>query len=69
MAFSRFKAGLAAEVTRRMVASGSTLQAVLRALDLERLSMQPTKNASPLQQLCGRYTSDPTVLGKRKQTG
>ena len=69
MAFSRFKAGLAAEVTRRMVPLGSTLQAVLHALEQERLSMQPMKNASPLQHLCGRYTSDPKVLGKRKQTG
>ena len=69
MAFSRFKNGLAAEVRNRMDALGSTMAAVVRALEMERERISATRTVSSLQQLCSRYSSDSRLLGKRKQSG
>ena len=69
MAFSRFKNGLAAEVETRMGALGSTMAAVVGALEMERERIPATRTVSSLQQLCSRYSSDSKLLGKRKQSG
>ncbi len=69
MAFSRFKNGLAAEVKNRMDALGSTMAAVVGALEMERERIPATSTVSSLQQLCSRYSSDFKLLGKRKQSG
>ena len=68
MAFSRFKNGIAAEVRNRMVALGSTMAAVVGALEMERDRISATRTLSSLQQLCSRYSSDSKLLGKRKQS-
>ena len=68
-AFSRFKNGLAAEVRNRMAALGSTMAAVVGALEMERERIPATRTVSSLQQLCSRYSSDCKLLGKRKQSG
>eukprot|EP00891_Asterochloris_glomerata_P005296 jgi/Astpho2/5296/Aster-05855 len=68
MAFSRFKNGIAAEVRNRMVAMGSTMAAVVGALEMERERISATRTVSSLQQLCSRYSSDSKLLGKRKQS-
>ena len=67
-AFSRFKNGLVAEVRNRMAALGSTMAAVVGALEMERERIPPTRTVSSLQQLCSKYGSDSKVLGKRKQS-
>ena len=67
MAFSRFKNGIAAEVRNRMVALGSTMAAVVGALEMERERIS-TRTVSSLQQLCSRYSSVSKLLGKRKQS-
>ena len=67
--FSRFKNGLAAEVRNRMAALGSTMAAVVGALEMERERIPATRTVSSLQQLCSRYSSDCKLLGKRKQSG
>eukprot|EP00891_Asterochloris_glomerata_P003258 jgi/Astpho2/3258/Aster-08025 len=67
-AFSRFKNGLAAEVETRMAALGSTMAAIVGALELECERIPPTRTVSSLQQLCSRYSSDSKLLGKRKQS-
>ena len=69
MAFSRFKNGLAAEVKNRMDALGSTMAAVVGALEMERECIPATSTASSLQQLCSKYSSDFKLLGKRRQSG
>eukprot|EP00891_Asterochloris_glomerata_P001047 jgi/Astpho2/1047/Aster-07435 len=71
MAFSKFKNGLAAEVKNRMDpdALGSTMAAVVGALEMERERIPATSTVSSLQQLCSRYSSDFKLLGKRKQSG
>eukprot|EP00891_Asterochloris_glomerata_P007249 jgi/Astpho2/7249/Aster-01557 len=68
-AFSRFKNGLAAEVKTRMAALGSTMAAVVGALDMERERIPATRTVRSLQQLCSRYSNDSKLLGKRKQSG
>ena len=68
-AFSRFKNGLAAEVENSMAALGSTMAAVVGALEKERERIPVTRTVSSLQQLCSRYSSDSKLLGKRKQSG
>ena len=68
-AFSRFKNGLAAEVRNRMAALGSTMAAVVGALEMERQRLPATRTVSSLQQLCSRYSNDSKLLGKRKQSG
>ena len=68
-AFSRCKNGLAAEVETRMAALGSTMAAVIGALEVERECIPPTRTVSSLQQLCSRYSSDSKLLGKHKQSG
>ena len=68
MAFSKFKNGLAAEVRNRMPALGSTMAAVVGALEMERERITATRTISSLQQLCRRYSSS-KLLGKRKQSG
>ena len=68
MAFSRFKTGIAAEVRNRMFALGSTMAAVVGALEMERERNSATRTVSSLQQLCSRYSSDSKLLGKRKQS-
>ena len=67
-AFSRFKNGLAAEVRNRMAALGSTMAAVVGALEMERERTPRIRSVSSLQQLCSKYSSD-SKLGKRKQSG
>ena len=67
-AFSRFKNGLAAEVRNGMAALGSTMAAVVRALEMERERNPATRTVSSLQQLCSKYSSDSKLLGKRKQS-
>ena len=69
MAFSRFKNGLAAEVWNRMDALGSTMAAVVGALEMKREHIPATRTVSSLQQLCSKYSSDSKLLGKRKQRG
>eukprot|EP00891_Asterochloris_glomerata_P009159 jgi/Astpho2/9159/Aster-07803 len=68
MAFSRFKNGIAAEVRNRMAALGSTMAAVVGAVEMERERISATRTVSSLQQLCSRYSSDSKLLGKRKQS-
>ena len=68
MAFSRFKNGLAAEVRNRMDALGSTIAAVVRALEMECEQISATRTVSSLQQLCSRYSSDSKLLAKHKQS-
>ena len=51
-----------------MAALGSTMAAVVGALDMECERIPPTRTVSSLQQLCSRYSSDPKLLGKRKQS-
>eukprot|EP00891_Asterochloris_glomerata_P009612 jgi/Astpho2/9612/Aster-03884 len=68
-AFSRFKNGLAAEVRNRMAALGSTMAAVVGALEMERRRLPATRTVSSLQQLCSRYSNDSKLRGKRKQSG
>ena len=67
-AFSRFKNGLVAEVRNRMAALGSTMAAVVGALEMERERIPLTRTVSSLQQLCSKYGSDSKLLGKRKQS-
>ena len=69
MAFLTFKNGLAAEVRNRMATLGSTMAAVVGALEWERERISATRTVSSLQQLCSRYGSDSKLLGKRKQIG
>ena len=51
----------------RMDALGSTMAAVVGALEMERIPA--TSTVSSLKQLCSRYSSDFKLLGKRKQSG
>ena len=67
-AFSRFKNGLAAEVSNRMASLGSTMAAVLGALEMERQGIPATKTVSSLQQLCSRYSRDSKLLRKRRES-
>ena len=67
-AFSRFKNGLAAEISGRMSSLGSTMAAVVGALEMERQRIPATKTVSALQQLCSRYSRDSKLLGKRKES-
>ena len=67
-AFSRFKNGLAAEVSNRMDSLGSTMAADLGALEMERQGIPATKSISSLQQLCSRYSRDSKLLGMRKKS-
>ena len=69
MASSRFKNGLAAEVRSRMDSLGSTMAAVVGALEMERERIPATSTVSSLQQLCSKYSSDFKLLGKRRQSG
>ena len=66
MAFSSFKNGLAAELRNRMDALGSTMAAVVGALEMARERISATRIVSSLQQPCSRYSSDSKLLGKRK---
>ena len=52
-----------------MAALGSTMAAVVGALEMEREHNPPTRTIGSLQQLCSRYSSDSKLLGKRKQSG
>ena len=63
MAFSRFKYGLATEVRNRMAALGSTMAAVVGALDMESERSSAIETVSSLQQLCSKYSTDSKLLG------
>ena len=65
MAFSKFKNGLAAELWNRMDALGSTMAAVVGALEMERKRIPPPGQLAR----CSRYSSGSKLLGKRKQSG
>ena len=52
-----------------MAALGSTMAAVIGALEMERERITATRTNSSLQQLCSRYSSNSELLGKRKQSG
>ena len=67
-AFASFKTGLAAEVRNRMAALGSTMAAVVGALEMESQRLPATRTVSSLQHLCSRYSNDSKLLGKRKQS-
>ena len=47
-----------------MAALGSTMAAVVGALEMERERISATRTVSSLQQLCSRYSSDSKLLGK-----
>ena len=44
------------------------MAAVVGASEMERERSPATRTVSSLQQLCGKYSSDSKLLGKRKQS-